>query len=330
MFAISRLLNSVAGRFRVLPRRGRQRGLPGLLGPNRRLLVEPFEERLCPSIDFSAVADFSNATNTQTSPWSYRFSSDLNRDGSYDLLTANSDPRPQWNPATPYWNLNNPLRDFLPSVGVNRSGVAIPNAPPNLPFTWPNNTVWMHTDNGGLVVVSWLSPTSGAVDLVFSFADIDANGGDGIRYFVDRNNSTGQLATGVLLNGGTSGVLTLTNVAVGAGDRINFLVDPNGNHFFDSTAFTATVAFRFTDPSVGIAFVRAQVVGLPLQDGEIQSLTSKLDAAARSVAADRPSACGQLGAFINEVQALRSTGRLAPAVADALIQQIQDVIGLLA
>jgi hypothetical protein len=190
----------------------------------------------------NAVADFSNTTNTDTSTWSYRYSpTDVNRDGNYDLLTVHSDTRPYWNPPTPYWG---PAPGGIPGVGVNRSGSPIPNASDLPQFTWPDGTIWMHPPAGNtLAVVSWLSPLSGLVDIGFTFSDLDPNGGNGIAYYVDRNDSTGQLAGGTLANGGSSGSLSLTNVAVNIGDRIHFIVDPGagGNADFDSTALTAII-----------------------------------------------------------------------------------------
>ncbi len=43
-------------------------------------------------------------------------------------------------------------------------------------------------------------------------------------------------------NGGASGMMNLNNIFVNAGDRINFIVDPNGDFFFDSTQVTATIS----------------------------------------------------------------------------------------
>jgi hypothetical protein len=200
-----------------------------------------------------AVLDFSNTVNTEASTWSYRYSpADVIRDGDYALMSDHSDTRPYWDPPTPYWG---PEPDGFPGIGVNRSGGPIPIASDLPQFTWPNNTIWMSPPQGNsLAVVSWLSPLTGVVDIEFSFTDIDPNGGNGIHYFVDRNNLTGQLAAGILANGGSSGAITLTDVAVNVGDRIHFVVDPGigGNADFDSTAFTAIIT-----PEPATAFLLA-------------------------------------------------------------------------
>jgi hypothetical protein len=185
---------------------------------------------------FSAVDDFSNTTNTEKTVWSYRFANDQLRDDSYALLTTNSDPLPVWNPPTPFWHTGT---GDVPGVGVNRSGAPIPiNGSPV--FSWPDETVWMHPGNSGLAVVSRSSPTSTAVDVQFSFSDMDPNGGNGVLWFVDLGDSSGNLASGTL-SGGGSGLQKLTIISMTAGDRLNFVIDSNGNEFFDSTEFTATV-----------------------------------------------------------------------------------------
>jgi hypothetical protein len=190
---------------------------------------------------YDAVLDFSNTTNTESSTWSYRNSfSDMLRDGNYELMPVHSDTRPYWNPPTPYWA---PFHGYV-GIGVNRSGAPIPIASDLPQFTWPNNTIWITPPQGNsLAVVSWLSPVTGLADIEFSFTDIDPNGGSGINYFVDRNNLIGQLAGGTLANGGSTGVVSLTDVAINVGDRINFVVDPGigGGNEFDSTALTATI-----------------------------------------------------------------------------------------
>ena len=62
--------------------------------------------------------------------------------------------------------------------------------------------------------------------------------------------------------------------------------------------------------------------------GERVSLVTKVVAALRSVErGDANSASGQLGAFINEVNALEQSGRLAPEDAQALTDSATAVLG---
>lgn len=204
----------------------------------------------------SAVDDFSNTVNTETSEWSYRVGEDTVRDGSYVLLPTNSDPRPLWNPATPYWNLNG---SQLPAIGVNRSGAAIPIVPPFLPFSWPDGVVWLHPTDSRIAVVSWLSPVSGPVDIDFTIADIDPNGGNGVRWYLDLNDSSGELISGALAAGQSAGAQSLVDVQVNVGDRINFVIDANGDFGFDSASLIATISY-VPEPATAILLAGASAL----------------------------------------------------------------------
>jgi len=205
----------------------------------------------------SAVDDFSTTTNTETSTSSYRFRNVNNsRVGTYDLLTTFSN-QGNWTPVTEQWNRNAGEQFGIPAVAVNKTGGDISWTGNNSGFEWPTDTIWMHPKSNGLVVVSWLSPFSGTVDIEFLFKDIDlgsvGGGVTGINWFVDKNDSSGglvsALASGGFTNGGESGLQTTNGVSVNAGDRLNFIVDANGSFFFDSTAFTATITSAVPEPS---------------------------------------------------------------------------------
>lgn len=90
----------------------------------------------------------------------------------------------------------------------------------------------------------------GLVDIEFSFANIDHLGGNGINWGVERDAS--QLDAGILGNGAGTGPTTLNNVAVNAGQRIHFIVDPNFELSFDGTALTATITTVPTPTSFAI------------------------------------------------------------------------------
>lgn len=189
---------------------------------------------------YDAVTDFSSSTNTKTSTWSYRFATDTIRDGSYSLLPTYGPLVPQFSPPQSAWA----VAGNIPFIGVNQTGsdaTFIPG-PGSGPFTWPNNTMLVHPGaNPGLVVLSWLSPSTGFFDINFSFTDRDPNGGNGINWYVDKN-ATDLASGGVFApSNPSSGLLSLNNVFVPAGARINFIVDPNGDFFFDSTGITATI-----------------------------------------------------------------------------------------
>lgn len=71
-----------------------------------------------------------------------------------------------------------------------------------------------------------------------------------------------------------------------------------------------------------------QVQLLPLSEGEINSLTVKLEGAIDQLSKNPPNippACGKLKAFINEVEALIQSTRLDPAEGQLLIEQAEDI-----
>ncbi len=208
------------------------------------------------AITYSAVNDFSNTTNNETSLWSYRSQSSLTRDGVYDLLPGFSTFANNWEPDIGLWTAS----ILNPGVGVNDTGGPSTFTFNTSTFIWPVNTIWMHPDPNGLVVVSWLSPTSGLADIEFNFTDMDANGGNGIGWFVDLGDNSGNLLSGSFANGGSSGTQTVNGVSVSIGDRINFIVSPpSTDHGFDSTTFTATITVP--EPStVGLAMSLFSIV----------------------------------------------------------------------
>jgi hypothetical protein len=64
-----------------------------------------------------------------------------------------------------------------------------------------------------------------------------------------------------------------------------------------------------------------------LNRGQQNSLIVKLEAAQRALArGNRNAAIDELNAFINEVQALQSSGQLDMGTADRLIGEAQDII----
>jgi hypothetical protein len=89
----------------------------------------------------------------------------------------------------------------------------------------------------------------------------------------------------------------------------------------DSDSVTITVI----TPEQATLNLITEVELIGLEDGPENSLVSKLDNAIKSITNDRPSAFGQLDAFINECEAQR--GKTLTAVqADALIAEAQKII----
>jgi PKD repeat protein len=96
----------------------------------------------------------------------------------------------------------------------------------------------------------------------------------------------------------------------------------------DGASDTDTVTITVITPEEATQELIYDVEALGLDDGIENSFVSKLDNAIKSISNDRPSAYGQLEAFINEVEAQRGNS-LTNAQADELIataQRIKDNI----
>ena len=187
---------------------------------------------------FDPVTDFSETANTDSSTWSYRYAAGATRTGSYALLPLA--PLTLCAPATIPW------RTAAIMIGVNRTG-ATATCQFGPPISWPDNALFMHP--GGVesspgiasVVLSWLAPENGNADISYSFRDMDPNGGDGVDWFIDLGDASGNLASGFVFNDSTE-LQQINDVVVMAGDRINFVVAPReaGSSVFDSTQVGST------------------------------------------------------------------------------------------
>lgn len=187
---------------------------------------------------YNAATQFSGVDNTDVTTWSYRYNSDSTRDGDYILFPYyTQDPRSGWSPERPYfWNEGS--GDYTPILGYNNLGSDITHNT----LVWPSETLFLHPGRyGQLAVLSWLSPTSAMIDISFNFSDIDSGGGNGVNWFVELNGASNTLASGNFGNGGSSGLTMLSNVAVEAGDRVNFILDMNGGYEYDSTGIYAAI-----------------------------------------------------------------------------------------
>jgi hypothetical protein len=190
------------------------------------------------AVIYDAISDFSTSNNSDTTRWSYRYSTTSTRDGVYELLPTYGSATGSFSPSQPgAWYQT--IHDF-PHLGVNQAGSDVTYTG-GLPFTWKKDTMLIHPSNDGLVVLSWLSPATTLIDLDWSIVDIDANGGNGVAWFVEVNGPSNTLASGTIVNGGSLLPQAMDNVQMQAGDRVNFIVWANGNNGWDSTNLFATV-----------------------------------------------------------------------------------------
>lgn len=203
---------------------------------------------------YDFAADYSTSINTNSSTWSYRTGSAHN--GSYPLLDQAPGVGPgfggAWNPGPDStvnqgWNLSTTTGlNIVPYLGKNLTGMTQTFTPGGT-FIWPADEMVVHPDTNELVVVSWLSPADGTIDIASRLADAHISGvaNSGITYFVDRNAGVGadSLASGLVVEGGDSGPFILTGIGVNAGDRINFVVGLQNVLNSNSTFLDATITF---------------------------------------------------------------------------------------
>jgi PKD repeat protein len=109
----------------------------------------------------------------------------------------------------------------------------------------PARGILVHPTNSKLVIASWRSPISGSVNVAGAASDLDAHGGDGIRWYIDKN--TSNLAYGSYPDGGSQsfhngvGGDRLANLSVNQGDRLYFVVHPKSEYSYDSTGLVITI-----------------------------------------------------------------------------------------
>jgi hypothetical protein len=203
---------------------------------------------------FNAAADFSSTVNSNTSRWSYRYNTSGTRDGAYTLLTFTAPPLPGWSDSSgpvpeTYWFVT-PSNEFCPCLGANQLAVPLTTNYCCGPVVLPVGSIFEHPSTLGDLgdtVLSFLAHAAGVVTVNYSFTDIDPYGGNGINWYVDLNSGVG----GDLFSGtvdSTPGHISTTGpqsfkLQVAQGDRINFVIDANGDASYDSTAIRASVTY---------------------------------------------------------------------------------------
>jgi len=180
------------------------------------------------------------------SRWTMRQSTSLERNGNYVPLPQRSDDSFEpngWSPDPGETFYHDPARYLW--VGANTTGQEMTLANNH----WPAGTVALHPPGTGLIVVTWTAPEAGLAELEFAFSDANSAGATGQNWYVEKNDSAQTLAQGLLEEGGDTGSLRRT-VLVAAGDRINFVVDANGNYTLDTLVLRAQVRLQVDAGSV--------------------------------------------------------------------------------
>jgi chitodextrinase len=97
------------------------------------------------------------------------------------------------------------------------------------------------------VVRRWTAPQAGAIAITGNVRDLDANGGAGVVAIIRKNGN--EIWRTTIVNGNSIGVNFSLAKSVAANDRIDFVVNRNGNYNNDSTAFDPTIILTPTAPT---------------------------------------------------------------------------------
>jgi Ca2+-binding RTX toxin-like protein len=182
----------------------------------------------------SVFGDFSTTQNTNSSLWSYRYGPNEAHDGNYPLLTAfQLDTVSHFDSPVSYWSFGN----TVPVIGANFEPIDSYSEVHN--NTIPARSVYMHPGEHSWSVLSFLAPTDMAATVTLRFGDQDPDGGEGVRWFLDKNQTT--LAEGQVGNG-ELGPNVARSVDLHAGDRLNVIVDRDDQYVNDTTSVIATIS----------------------------------------------------------------------------------------
>ncbi len=204
---------------------------------------------------YNAATGFSTKINTDSSLWSYRYNTTGTRDGNYALLPYVEHASTQWyndqdkKIAKLGW-FAQPSNQNGPCIFTNKRATPIITYSGRDRLVLPKRSIYEHPSTVGTVgdtVLSFLVPTTGTVTVKYRFTDIDRYGGNGINWYVDLNSAiNGDLYSGTVdsygRDKGTTGIQSF-QIAVVEGDRLNFVIDSNGDYYFDSTAITAIITY---------------------------------------------------------------------------------------
>lgn len=177
-------------------------------------------------IIYDATADFSTAANPN-GVWSYHFSDDTVRDGSYDLFTE-VDPA-GGSPGGP--GIGSLLWHADAGVATGQRPFAGINTTSPGSSSWALNELALHPGQSGggggdgLAVLSWTSPVTGTADVSFSLA---MGLGGNVAWFFEQNNSATTLDSGTLIGSSATDTISLLGLSITAGDRLNLVLDNNG------------------------------------------------------------------------------------------------------
>ena len=169
---------------------------------------------------YDATADFT-LTSNPSGTWSYLYSNDTVRDGSYSLFTEID---PLSGQGSLVWHADAGVSTAgRPYAGINTTTVL---------GSWQVGELALHpgrsgnASGDGLAILTWTSPVTGTVNVNYSLA-MGLNGN--VLWFFEKNNGANTLDSGSLAGSSATDSILLTNVSVTAGDDLNLVIHDNGS-----------------------------------------------------------------------------------------------------
>ena len=229
--------------------------------------VNDFPRPWLPLVNGSIVPDYSQVHNPNGT-WSYGFKTSAASTmlTSLDGATSGTSGQQAFASDPPAFDLlcSNVSSPSPPGIAHNGSGAyqtdANASQPPDLLNLHPG-------PNGERTTVRWTAPYTGSVILQGRFQGIAASAKGTTTDVAINHNGTalpvfnGSASAAVTGYGSPSVVPFSTTRAVTAGDVMNFSVGygSDGNYFYDSTGFMATIAYTYASPTAQALYGQWQV-----------------------------------------------------------------------
>lgn len=187
---------------------------------------------------WDAYADFSSTSNTSSNTWQYMYATAPGAPHTFATLSTYGALNSTESGGTYTWDAWNTGNADCPFIGVNDDEIEMHPG-------WPGNT-----QNYAPAVV-WKSPITGTVDVTFSLVDREAHTDigwvDGVNYLLDLYGDGAAvpygtyLNQGVLAEGGDTGIISVPNVSVRAGNLLSLEIYNGANYYYDLTGITFTI-----------------------------------------------------------------------------------------
>ena len=195
---------------------------------------------------YDAVADFTTVSNP-SGVWSYLYSDDTVRDGSYSLFPEVAPLVSGPGVGSSVWHADaGATTAQRPWAGINTTVTGS--------GTWQVGELALHPGQSGggfgdgLAILTWTSPLTGTVDVNYSLAMGLAGN---VTWFFDKNDSNSTLDSGSLSGASGTDSISLSSVSVTTGDRLSLILNTNGSVGADLVRLTnATIeAAAVPEPS---------------------------------------------------------------------------------